>query len=172
MGAELRDIELPVPTDRTLQSAEAFAYHGEFVARSPELYQPETLRRIRAGANVGPEALLACRRELERVRRDIAATFADVDLLVTPTTPVPAPLIAELKQNPDLLRPRELLLLRNTRPINVWGLPAISIPCGFTPAGLPIGLQIVGPHWGEAKVLQLAHAYEQATAWHKREPVL
>jgi aspartyl-tRNA(Asn)/glutamyl-tRNA(Gln) amidotransferase subunit A len=172
MGAELRDIELPVPTDRTLQSAEAFAYHGEFVARSPELYQPETLRRIRAGANVGPEALLACRRELERVRRDIAATFADVDLLVTPTTPVPAPLIAELKQNPDLLRPRELLLLRNARPINVWGLPAISIPCGFTPAGLPIGLQIVGPHWGEAKVLQLAHAYEQATAWHKREPVL
>ncbi len=172
MGAELRDIELPVPTDRTLQSAEAFAYHGKFVARSPELYQPETLRRIRAGANVGPEALLACRRELERVRRDIAATFADVDLLVTPTTPVPAPLIAELKQNPDLLRPRELLLLRNTRPINVWGLPAISIPCGFTPAGLPIGLQIVGPHWGEAKVLQLAHAYEQATAWHKREPVL
>ena len=98
--------------------------------------------------------------------------FADVDLLVTPTTPVPAPLIAELKQNPDLLRPRELLLLRNTRPINVWGLPAISIPCGFTPAGLPIGLQIVGPHWGEAKVLQLAHAYEQATAWHKREPIL
>jgi len=51
-------------------------------------------------------------------------------------------------------------------------LPAISIPCGFTDAGLPIGLQIVGPHWGEAKVLQLAYAYEQVTAWHKREPSL
>ncbi len=172
LGAELRDTELPVPTDRTLQMAEAFAFHAEFIARSPELYQPETLRRIRTGANVSPEALVACRHELERVRRDIAANFSNVDLLVTPTTPVPAPLIAELKQNPDLLRPRELLLLRNTRPINVWGLPAISIPCGFTPAGLPIGLQIVGPHWGEAKVLQLAHAYEQATAWHKREPIL
>ena len=171
LGAELRDVDLPVPTDRTLQIAEAFAFHAEFVARSPELYQPETLRRIRSGAHVSPEALLACRRELEQQRREIAATFSDVDLLVTPTTPVPAPLIAELKQNPDLLRPRELLLLRNTRPINVWGLPAISIPCGFTPAGLPIGLQIVGPHWGEAKVLQLAHAYEQATAWHKREPL-
>ena len=171
LGAELRDIELPVPTDRTLQIAEAFVFHAEFIARSPELYQPETLRRIRTGANVSPETLLACRRELERERHDIVAIFADVDLLVTPTTPVPAPLIAELKQNPDLLRPRELLLLRNTRPINVWGLPAISIPCGFTPAGLPIGLQIVGPHWGEAKVLQLAHAYEQATAWHKREPM-
>ena len=172
LGADLRDIDLPVPTDRTLQSAEAYAFHAESVARDPELYQPETLRRIRTGANVSPGTLLECRRELARARRDIAAIFADVDLLVTPTTPVPAPLIAELKGNPDLLRPRELLLLRNTRPINVWGLPAISIPCGFTPAGLPIGLQIVGPHWGEAKVFQLAHAYEQATAWHKREPIL
>jgi aspartyl-tRNA(Asn)/glutamyl-tRNA(Gln) amidotransferase subunit A len=172
MGAELRDIELAVPTDRKLQNAEAYAFHAEFVAHSPELYQAETLRRIRAGQNVSEEDLVECRRELERVRREIAVTFADVDLLVTPTTPIPAPAIAVLKQNPDLLRPQELLLLRNTRPINVWGLPAISIPCGFTPAGLPIGLQIIGPHWGEARVLQVAQAYEQATAWHKRRPPL
>jgi len=176
MGAELRDLELrglelPGVTDRTLQKGEAYAFHAEFVARTPELYQPETLRRIRTGDNVSPQKILECRRELERARREIATTFADVDVLVTPTTPIPAPLIAELKQNPELLRPRELLLLRNTRPINVWGLPAISIPCGFTPAGLPIGLQIVGPRWGEATVLQLAHAYEQATTWHKREPL-
>ena len=176
IGAELcelklRGLELPVATDRTLQKGEAHAFHAEFVARTPELYQPETLRRIRTGDNVSPEKVLECRRELERARREITTTFADVDLLVTPTTPIPAPLIAELKQNPELLRPRELLLLRNTRPINVWGLPAISVPCGFTPAGLPIGLQIIGPHWGEATVLQLAHAYEQATAWHKREPL-
>ena len=164
-------MEMPISTDRTLQSAEAYAFHAEFVARSPELYQPETLRRIRTGENVTQATLLECRRELERMRREIAATFADVDLLVTPTTPIPAPSIAELQKNPDLLRPRELLLLRNTRPINVWGLPAISIPCGFTPAGLPIGMQIIGPHWGEARVLQLAHAYEQATAWHKRQPL-
>jgi aspartyl-tRNA(Asn)/glutamyl-tRNA(Gln) amidotransferase subunit A len=171
LGTELRELELPIPTDRTLQSAESFAFHAEFVARSPELYQPETLRRIRTGENVSPERLLQCRHELTRVRHDIAAIFSDIDLLVTPTTPIPAPAIAELEQNPDLLRPRELLLLRNTRPINVWGLPAISIPCGFTPAGLPIGLQIIGPHWGEAEVLQLAHAYEQATTWHKRIPM-
>jgi aspartyl-tRNA(Asn)/glutamyl-tRNA(Gln) amidotransferase subunit A len=176
MGAELHDLELrglelPGVTDRTLQKGEAYAFHAEFVARTPELYQPETLRRIRTGENVSPQKILECRRELERARREIATTFTDVDVLVTPTTPIPAPLIAELKQNPELLRPRELLLLRNTRPINVWGLPAISIPCGFTPAGLPIGLQIVGPHWGEATVLQLAHAYEQATTWHKREPL-
>jgi aspartyl-tRNA(Asn)/glutamyl-tRNA(Gln) amidotransferase subunit A len=170
MGAEIREIELQVPTDRTLQSAESYAFHAGFVARSPELYQPETLRRIRSGQNVSPDVLLRCRGELEQARRDIAAVFADVDVLVTPTTPIAAPAIAELKQNPDLLRPRELLLLRNTRPINVWGLPAISLPCGFTEGGLPIGLQIIGPHWGEARVLQVASAYEQATAWHKREP--
>jgi aspartyl-tRNA(Asn)/glutamyl-tRNA(Gln) amidotransferase subunit A len=171
MGAEIRDIELPVPTDRTLQSAESYAFHAEFAARSPELYQPETLRRIRTGQNITQEALLECRRELQRVRLEIAAVFADVDVLVTPTTPIAASTIAELKQNPDLLRPRELLLLRNTRPLNVWGLPAISVPCGFTEAGLPIGLQIIGPHWGEAVILRVAHAYEQATAWHKREPL-
>jgi aspartyl-tRNA(Asn)/glutamyl-tRNA(Gln) amidotransferase subunit A len=170
MGAEIRDLELSVPTERTLQSAESYAFHADFVARSPELYQPETLRRIRTGQNVSPDVLLRCRSELEQARRDIAAAFADVDVLITPTTPIPAPAIAELKENPDLLRPRELLLLRNTRPINVWGLPAISVPCGFTEAGLPIGLQIIGPHWGEARVLQVANAYEQATAWHKREP--
>jgi Asp-tRNA(Asn)/Glu-tRNA(Gln) amidotransferase A subunit family amidase len=171
LGAEIRDIEFPVPADRTLQTAEAYAFHAEFVARSPELYQPETLRRICTGQNVSPEALFVARRELEQARKDVVAVFADVDVLVTPTTPIAAPTIAELKKNPDLLRPRELLLLRNTRPVNVWGLPAISVPCGFTEAGLPIGLQIIGPHWGEVRVLQVAHAYEQATAWHKREPV-
>ncbi|MFZ0539014.1 MAG: amidase family protein, partial [Candidatus Sulfotelmatobacter sp.] len=60
--------------------------------------------------------------------------------------------------------------LRNTRPFNVWGLPAISLPCGFTQSGLPIGLQIAGPPWREDLVLRLAHAYEQATTWHKRKP--
>jgi aspartyl-tRNA(Asn)/glutamyl-tRNA(Gln) amidotransferase subunit A len=171
MGAEITDIEIPVPTDRTLQSVEAYAFHAGFVARNPELYQPETLRRIRTGENVSPQALLGSRRELERARHDIVSVFSDVDVLVTPTTPIAAPTIAELKQNPDLLRPQELLLLRNTRPVNVWGLPAISVLCGFTEGGLPIGLQIIGPPWGESMILRMAHAYEQGTAWHKRKPV-
>jgi len=164
----LRDIEIDVPTDRTLQTAESYAYHAEFVSRSPELYQPETLRRIRRGEDISGAECEQRRREQQQIRSGICHVFEGVDVLVTPTTPVPAPAIAELKQNPELLRPRELLLLRNTRPVNVWGLPAISIPCGFTNAGLPIGLQIIGPHWQEDKVLQLAYAYEQATAWHKR----
>jgi aspartyl-tRNA(Asn)/glutamyl-tRNA(Gln) amidotransferase subunit A len=172
LGGGIREVELPVPIDRTLQAAESYAVHAEFIARSPELYQPETLRRLRAGQDVTQERLLESRDELQKLRRDIVPIFTEVDVLVTPTTPVPAPAIAELKQNPDRLRPRELLLLRNTRPVNVWGLPAISVPCGFTKAGLPIGLQIIGPPWGESVVLRLAHAFEQATAWHKRQPWL
>ena len=168
LGAELREVQLEVPTDRTLQMAEAYAFHAENAAKSPELYLPETLRRIRAGEAVSAGEYIQRRRELEEARRSIRAAFADVDVLVTPTMPMPAPAIADLKAAPDALRPAELKLLRNTRPFNVWGLPAISVPCGFTESGLPIGLQIAGPHWREDVVLRLAHAYEHGTAWHKR----
>ena len=154
--------------DRVLLTAEACAYHEEFVAKSPELYQPETLRRIRSGAKVSSPEYIRLRRGMEESRRAIALFFKDVDLLITPTTPIAAPAIAELKGNPENLRPKEILMLRNTRPINTWGVPAISVPCGFTKAGLPIGLQIVGPHWREDLVLRLAYGYEQATAWRKR----
>jgi Asp-tRNA(Asn)/Glu-tRNA(Gln) amidotransferase A subunit family amidase len=132
------------------------------------LYQPDTLRRIRWGENISAAEYILRRRELDEARRAIGQIFAEVDVLVTPTMPMSAPAIADLKSDPDALRPAELRLLRNTRPFNVWGLPAISVPCGFTQSGLPIGLQIAGPHWREDLVLRLAHAYEQATAWHKR----
>jgi len=168
LAAQMKEVRLDVPTDRALQAAESYAYHAESVAKSPELYQAETVRRIRTGENVSAAEYIQRRRELDEARRGIARIFAEVDVLVTPTTPIPAPAIAELKSNPDALRPAELKLLRNTRPFNVWGLPAISLPCGFTQSGLPIGLQIAGPHWREDLVLRLAHAYEQATAWHKR----
>ncbi|MGC2540473.1 MAG: amidase family protein, partial [Candidatus Sulfotelmatobacter sp.] len=108
-----------------------------------------------------------CRRQLDIERRRANDFFAEVDVLVTPTTPIPAPAIAELNKNPESLRPAELVLLRNTRPFNVWGLPAISVPCGFTKTGLPIGLQIAGARWQEDLVLRLAHAYEAAT-WDER----
>jgi len=165
---EMLEISLTVDTDRTLQQAESYAVHAEFVAHNPELYQPETLRRIRGGERISHSEILDCRRKLEQSRREIQRVFDGVDVLATPTTPIPAPVLADLEEHSDLLRPRELLMLRNTRPFNVWGIPAISIPCGFTSAGLPIGLQISGPHWQEATVLQLAYAYEQATDWHKR----
>ena len=166
--AEVKDMQVDVPTDRTLQAAESWACHAENVAKSPELYQVETLRRIRSGENISAAEYIRHRRELEETRRNIERVFADVDVLVTPAVPIPAPSIAELKANPEALRPAELKLLRNTRPFNVWGLPAISVPCGFTKAGLPIGLQIAGSHWREDLVLRLAGAYERETAWHGR----
>jgi aspartyl-tRNA(Asn)/glutamyl-tRNA(Gln) amidotransferase subunit A len=172
LGRDLSEIEIEVPTDRTLQTAEAYAYHAESASRSPELYQPETLRRIRRGEDISAAEVERRRRELKHIRSEVHKIFEGVDVLVTPTTPVPAGAIDELKKDPDLLRPHELMLLRNTRPVNVWGLPAISVPCGFTTVGLPIGLQIIGPQWREDTVLKLAYAYEQATDWHKRSPGL
>jgi Asp-tRNA(Asn)/Glu-tRNA(Gln) amidotransferase A subunit family amidase len=165
---ELQEITLEVPNDRTLQAAESYAVHAEFAARTPELYQPETLRRIQNGANITEDEILRGRRELNHQREAIAAFFSTVDFIVTPTVPIPAPLISKLQEDPEQLRPTELLLLRNTRPFNVGGLPAISVLCGFSESGLPIGLQIAGPHNADAAVLQLAHAYEQMTEWHKR----
>ncbi|MGA2356359.1 MAG: amidase family protein, partial [Terriglobales bacterium] len=93
-----------------------------------------------------------------------------VDVLLTPTVPIPPPVIADLQKHPEDLRPQELLMLRNTRPFNVWGVPTISVPCGFTKDGMPIGLQLAAAPWREDVVLQTAHAYEQSTNWHKRMP--
>ena len=152
---DVREVQIEVSSDRTVQAAESFAYHAENVAQRPELYQPETLRRIRSGERISAAEYIQRRRELDEERRKARNIFAEVDLLVTPATPIPAPAIADLKKDPAALRPAELTLLRNTRPFNVWGLPAISVPCGFTKSGLSIGLQIAGPHWR-------AYAFEQA----------
>ena len=172
MHAELCEIKLEVPTDRTLQAAESYAYHRDMITGSGDLYEPETLRRIRSGENFTAEQVEKARRELLQARQQIGSVFEKVDVLITPTVPITTPGVKELQQHPEQLRPRELALLRNTRPFNVWGLPALSLPSGFTEAGLPIGLQIVGPHWQESRVFQIAHAYEQATAWHKRVPAI
>ena len=170
LHAEIRDVKLEVSTDRTLASAEAYAYHELFVARSPELYQPATLARIQSGAYVSTPDALRASRDLQASRHAIRKIFDEVDVLLTPTVPIPPPVIADLLKHPDNLRPQELIMLRNTRPFNVWGIPAISVPCGFTGDGLPIGLQLAAAPWREDVVLQAAHAYEQATDWHKRMP--
>ena len=162
--AEVQDVQIEVCEDRTVQAAESFAYHADNVEHRPELYQPETLQRIRSGANISAAEYIQCRRDLDEERRRASGFFSDVDLLITPTTPIPAPASAELKKDPEALRPAELTLLRNTRPFNVWGLPAISVPCAFTQNGLPIGLQIAGPPWREDLVLRMAHTYERATS--------
>jgi aspartyl-tRNA(Asn)/glutamyl-tRNA(Gln) amidotransferase subunit A len=170
LHAEIRDLKLEVPTDRTLASAEAYAYHRPFLARSPELYQPATLERIQSGANLSAEDVVRATRDLQASREAIKRIFDQVDILLTPTVPIPPPVIAELEQHPAELRPTELTMLRNTRPFNVWGIPAISLPCGFTKDGLPIGLQLAAAPWRVDVLLQAAYAYEQATNWRHKMP--
>jgi len=145
--------------------AENYAFHEPYFAKTPQFYNAAISRNLREGANVSSTAYIQARRELDEARRAIGAVFSTVDVLVTPTTAVPPPTIEEA-----LRLGTELELIRNTAPFNVYGLPTISIPCGFTSLGLPIGMQISGPQFGEAKVLALAHAYEQATGWHTRQP--
>jgi Asp-tRNA(Asn)/Glu-tRNA(Gln) amidotransferase A subunit family amidase len=172
LTSSLRDVEIPVDNDISILRVEAHAYHQEHVAKTPELYQPETLKRIRAGAEIGTVAYVNARRQLDRLRRSTPGIFDTVDLLITPTTPVPPFTISELLADPDELRAREVVTLRNTRPFNALGLPTISVPCGFTQAGLPMGMQITGRAGDEATVLRLAQAYEQATDCHQRRPGL
>jgi aspartyl-tRNA(Asn)/glutamyl-tRNA(Gln) amidotransferase subunit A len=167
-GAEIRELPLAPDNDRTVQAAESYAFHAEAVAKTPELYQPETLRRIKTGENISQEDYRRRRAVLETAREEIRRVFEAVDVIVTPTTPIPAPKIADLQQNPELLRPHELVLLRNTRPFNVWGLPTISIPCGLTSDGLPIGLQIAAAPLREDVLLHFAYACEQALQWREK----
>ena len=94
--------------------------------------------------------------------------FNDVDLIVTPTTP-DLPDTIEASRAPSQRRGPPLSA-RNTTPFNVYGLPTISICCGFSHSGLPIGLQVSGPPFGDATVLALAHAYQRRTDWHLRAP--
>jgi len=169
----LRQVSLQASTQERLRAAvraaEAYAYHAEFVAKTPELYQPETLTRIRIGADIATLAYIQGRRELALTRRTIGQVFETVDVLVTPTTAIQPPALSELM---DVSRSMEASTrtIRNTSPFNVYGFPTISIPCGFTRSGLPIGLQISGPLGGDALVLRLAYAYEQATDWQSRRP--
>lgn len=168
LRAELRSLELEAPHDPTLLVAEAYAFHEPLVTGSPALYQPATLARIQSGAGTSAAVALRARRDLDARRHLIRRVFEGVDLLLTPTVPIPPPRIAALQAHPEALRPTELRLLRNTRPFNVWGIPAISLPCGFTGDGLPIGLQLAAAPWREDLLLQAAHAYEQATEWSAR----
>jgi aspartyl-tRNA(Asn)/glutamyl-tRNA(Gln) amidotransferase subunit A len=149
-----------------VQSVEAYAYHSQWIGESPEKYQPVTRRRlIQNAADVTLPAYVQARRELDLLRRGISKVFATVDLLIMPTVPSPPVTIAQ-GADPTVVS------IRNTSPFDVVGLPAISVPCGFTTSGLPIGLQIVGAPFAESTVLAIAHAYEQATDWHSRHPKL
>jgi aspartyl-tRNA(Asn)/glutamyl-tRNA(Gln) amidotransferase subunit A len=162
----VNDAAVPPVNSGPVLNAEIYAYHEKMVAdpETRKLYDPITLERILSGQNTAVTAYFESRRQMVIARNTSDALFKNVDVLVTPTMPsIPVEIEAALKDAPN-----EVSLIRNTLPFDVYALPAISVPCGFTKAGMPIGLQISGPRLAEARVLALAHAYEQATEWHKR----
>jgi len=171
--ASMRDVALPSYQRLPVVAAEAYAFHAPYVTKTPQLYQPLTRRRIEGGAGISTSDYIEGRRELDRLRRTVADVFSTVDLLVTPTSPLLPMTVDEAMNIPTVPAPGGVApSLRNTQPFDIFGLPTISIPCGFSRAGLPIGLQISGPRLGEPQVLALARAYEQATDWHRRAPAL
>jgi aspartyl-tRNA(Asn)/glutamyl-tRNA(Gln) amidotransferase subunit A len=143
-------------------SAEAHAFHEEMLRLHPERYHPGTRASLERGAAVSAAAYIRARRELERVRAESDSFFAGTDILITPTAPGPAFPFGE----------RRLVWLRNTAPWNLLGLPSISVPCGFSTDGLPIGLQVTGRAGQDVAVLALAAAYQKATPWHTKRPPL
>jgi aspartyl-tRNA(Asn)/glutamyl-tRNA(Gln) amidotransferase subunit A len=168
MTKSTTDVSFPGVDTLPVLLAETYAYHAAYVADTErrKLYQPLTLQRILDGAAVSLPAYIEARRRMTIARNTAFEIFTNVDVLVTPTTMALPTKVA----NALVEAPAEVRLIRNTVPFNSLGLPTISVPCGFTRAGLPIGLQITGPPFAEARVLALAHAYEQATEWHRREP--
>jgi aspartyl-tRNA(Asn)/glutamyl-tRNA(Gln) amidotransferase subunit A len=176
LTAGVADITIPARGQEelraTVRAAEAYAYHAEFIAKTPGLYQPETLARLRAGADIGTLAYIRGRQQLDTTRRTSPGVFATVDAIVAPTSPIGPPPITDFTGDRNGSADFVARNIRNTSPFDVYGWPTISVPCGFTAAGLPIGLQISGPPGRDAVVLQLAHAYEQATEWHRRRPAL
>ncbi|MBL8162685.1 MAG: amidase, partial [Anaerolineae bacterium] len=153
---------------RIITSTDAAAIHQERLENASERFAPDVYERMRQGLTfTGVEYARARRAQAELTRR-LTALLTSYDLIVTPTTPVTAP---TFETGAELDHAR-MYLSSFTAPFNMAGLPAISLPCGFTTRGLPVGLQIAGAHWAERRVLQAAYAYEQATTWHTRRPGL
>src|SRR5262245_1407739 len=170
LTASSRDIDLSTESDRTIVRSEPYTYHQQYLPARENDYHPETLRRIRSGADISTPQYIQAHRELMQQRREVMELFEQIDIVVTPTTPALPPSLAELEAAADQLRSKELIMLRNTRPFNTLGLPAVSVCCGFSKAGLPIGLKISDAPGADGEVLCLAHAYQKRTEWHKKRP--
>ena len=151
----------------TMTRSDGAAVHRDRLRENPEMFGEDVLRRLQEGAKTTSTEYALARRTQTEVKKRCELFFESTDFLIIPSTPIAAPAIAGNDAVEQAAR-----LTRFTAPFNLAGLPAISIPCGFTKAGLPIGLQIVSKAWGDAKVLNAAYAYEQATEWHTQRPTI
>ncbi|MGH9703137.1 MAG: amidase [Candidatus Acidiferrales bacterium] len=180
MGATLEEISLPnisasVEPSTQIALVESNRYHeacGYYPARAAD-YGEDVRKRLELGEAVRAVDYLAALETRKIVMGDFDAAFKRVDAILAPSVPVPAPRIGQprvkIGEEEESVRSA---LIRTNRPGNFTGLPAISVPCGFTRSGLPIGLQLIGRAWEEVRLLQIAYAYERATEWHKRHPRL
>ena len=151
--------------------SEALAYHAAWMRTRPQDYQPDVRERLRLGAFVTGAHYVRSQQARALLAREVDDVLARRDVLLAPATPLVAPVLGEreatLGDGPSDVR---AALLRCTRPFNFSGHPACAAPCGFTPGGLPIGMQIVGRPFDEATVLRVVDAYQRITDWHTRRP--
>jgi aspartyl-tRNA(Asn)/glutamyl-tRNA(Gln) amidotransferase subunit A len=157
------------------------AYHEPLIKQSGLNYMPPTAMEMKLITTPATAADSSnSHQDLVMIRRKVDGAFKEIDLVVVPTTTsLPKPIDASLKVEMSDRKPKKAYEFfdptsgcTNTAPFDVYGVPALTLPCGFSKTGLPVGLMIAGPHFSEGKVLALAYAFQQATDWHKRKPGL
>jgi aspartyl-tRNA(Asn)/glutamyl-tRNA(Gln) amidotransferase subunit A len=171
LGAVVCDIDgkpfaLARKANQTILVCEAYAYHEKTFQETPMKFGTSVRRRMLEGAFLRAADYIAAQRARTALNEQINAHFSRVDVFAVPGAPRPPEAFATMDPNEQNLRPSF------TNPFNLTGLPAISVPAGFTEGNLPAGLQIVGRPFEEAAALRVAYAYEQATEWRKRRPAL
>jgi aspartyl-tRNA(Asn)/glutamyl-tRNA(Gln) amidotransferase subunit A len=179
LGAQVRSIAFPEAQEALalnprglVIAAEAYTIHQKRIEAHFDAYDPIVRQRIIQGKTISACDYLTTTQAWERLRQQVQQTLRDVDALLVPTTMIPAQPVAEVDVNMDVYTERNLAYLRNTSIGNILNLCAVSLPCGFTREGLPIGLMIYGKPGAEATVLRIAYAFEQATDWHQQRPAL
>jgi len=180
LGAAVEPVTVPDPgplvalCSNPMVRAEGAAVHSRLLKERPGELQPSVRDRLAPGLTVSAYEYLQGQRLRARFTREfLDAVFSRIDVLVTPTIPEPAPALADAKAgaSADVIA-RMGRFSRLTRPFNGLGVPALSVPCGATPDGRPLAMQLVGRPFEEATLLRLGDAYERATAWHRRRPAL
>jgi aspartyl-tRNA(Asn)/glutamyl-tRNA(Gln) amidotransferase subunit A len=177
LGAEVQEVSLPCSAHaqvagNVIMSVEAAAWHATWLRERPSDYGSDVLARIRGGQLIRAVDYLASQQMRRLIQEDFRRAFAQVDVVVAPSVPLVAPPIGRtLEPGGPLNLPPRSIANRLTVPCNLTGMPAISVPCGFS-EGLPVGLQIMGPAFAEPRLLQVAAAYEAETDWRAQRPPL
>lgn len=175
-----RIVRVALPEQRELTAAcqlvlavEAAAFHKQWMIERPQDYGPQVLMRLQNALAVPALSYLEALRWRGPALAAHLAAVADIDAWLAPVSPVPAPTIADSDVgNQPGAEAVIQNLTRFTRPINYLGLPALSIPAGFSPGGLPIGLQLVGRPFDEEMILRIGAAFQRVTDFHTRQPDL